>query len=123
MSDDTKPDKLSIRVVNDGVVHPPSTLTIARKNDYGVWCESMELAADAERIFFLDKSERKTIYELRWPMRMNRKRRLAGIESSGLAGGIFTIISRRNAVISPNTTPAKVDGAEFIGTHERRGPL
>jgi hypothetical protein len=65
MSEDAKPDKLSIRVINDGVAHPPTTLTFTRKYDYGIWCEDMELATDSERIYFFDKTERKTIYELK----------------------------------------------------------
>ena len=65
LTDDKAPDKVFFRVVNDGVVHPATALAIGPHLKHGLWSEDMVFAADAERIYFLEKLNWRTVYELR----------------------------------------------------------
>ncbi len=64
-SDEFAPDKVSFRVVHNGTIHPPTEITIAQNRKSELWLEYMALAADADRIWFMNTQATDTLYELR----------------------------------------------------------
>ncbi|MCE9555360.1 MAG: hypothetical protein K8T91_18580 [Planctomycetes bacterium] len=59
------PTKVFFRVIHHGTMGPVSELTIENNLDYSLWADSMQLHAEADRIWFVNTMQSDSVYELR----------------------------------------------------------
>ena len=64
-SDDAAPNKVFFRVIHNGTVHAPTEIAIGKNREHGLGLEYMALAADADRIWFMNTLATNVVYELR----------------------------------------------------------
>jgi hypothetical protein len=63
--------KVFFRVIHHGTMGPVSEIAVENKLDYSLWRDSMQLNAEADRIWFVNTIEPEAVYEL---MIVDRKR-------------------------------------------------
>jgi hypothetical protein len=64
-SDEAAPNKVFFRVIQNGTIHPPTEITIAKDRKHDLWLEDMAIAAGADRIWFMNTLATDLVYELR----------------------------------------------------------
>ena len=64
-TDDAAPKKVLFHVIHNGAAHAPTELAIANESDHGLYGHYLALAADSDRIWFMNTLATDVIYELR----------------------------------------------------------
>lgn len=65
LTDGAAPNKVFFRVIHNGIADAPTELTIATDRENELWLDTMALAADGDRIWFMNTLDTGVIYELR----------------------------------------------------------
>jgi hypothetical protein len=59
------PEKVFYHVIRKGNLGPETEIVAAKRREFNLWTEDMQLYSEADRIWFVNTLERNTLYELK----------------------------------------------------------